>query len=199
MNENVLGSVDVSAALDALIAITEIRDPYTARHQAAVGDLAQRIGQHMGLDEDLVELVRLGGAVHDIGKAGVPLDILTYPGRLGPAQFEIVKCHAAVGASVLRRAHVPWPIAEVAEQHHERLDGSGYPHGLSGEQIILPARIVTVADVVDSVSTHRPYRAALGMDVARDIIVKGIGSDFDGDVVAACLEVMEFPAATQNL
>jgi HD-GYP domain-containing protein (c-di-GMP phosphodiesterase class II) len=139
----------------------------------------------------LVNLIRQAGEVHDIGKIGVPSEILSRPGKLGALEFEIVKTHPTTGFNILSKASLPWPIAEVALQHHERLDGSGYPCGLRGSEIILPARIIAVADVVEAMTQHRPYRPALGLDRALAEVRRGAGTIYDADVVNACLAVFE--------
>ena len=179
----------LEGTIEALSRVIEVRDPFTEGHQTRVGQLAVGIARELGVDETTVALLRLAGEVHDIGKMAVPAEILTRPGRLSPLEFELVKGHCEVGADILRRAVLPWPIAEVAAQHHERLDGSGYPLGLVGEEIILPARIAAVADVVEAMSHHRPHRAALGIDAALAEIRAGAGTAFDGDVVTACERV----------
>ena len=189
----------LAAALDGTLAalgqMTENRDPYTAGHQIHVGALgssiAAAIATEHGLDLKMIELIRQSGDVHDIGKIAVPSEILTKPGRLSPLEFEMVKQHTLVGYDILSRASLPWPIAEVAVQHHERLDGSGYPNGLLGDQIILPARIIAVADVVEAMTQHRPYRPGLGIDKALAEVTEGAGTRFDADVVKCCLAVFE--------
>jgi HD-GYP domain-containing protein (c-di-GMP phosphodiesterase class II) len=189
----------LAAALDGTLAalgqMTENRDPYTAGHQIHVGalgsSLAAAIATECGLDLKMIELIRQSGDVHDIGKVAVPSEILTKPGRLSPLEFEMVKQHTLAGYDILSRASLPWPIAEVAVQHHERLDGSGYPNGLPGDQIILPARIIAVADVVEAMSQHRPYRPGLGIDKALAEMTEGAGTRFDANVVKCCLAVFE--------
>ena len=177
--------------LSALARMAESRDPYTAGHQKRVGALGAAIAAHLGLDDHLIELIRRSGQVHDIGKISVPSEILTFPGGLGALEFTMIQRHTVVGAEILTEASLPWPIAEVALQHHERLDGSGYPYGLRGEEIILPARIIMVADVVEAMSQHRPYRPGLGLDRAFTEVTTGAGTFFDASVVAACLAVFE--------
>ena len=142
----------------------------------------------MGIEPKLVTLIRHGGELHDVGKIAIPAEILTRPGRLSDIEFELVKRHPTVGSEILSRACLPWPIAEVALQHHERLNGSGYPSGLKGDEICLPARIIAVADVVEAMSQHRPYRAALGLEAALDEVSRGAGILFDADVVSACVD-----------
>ena len=180
----------VSAALDGTLAalshLAEGRDPYTAGHQSRVGSLGGAMARYLGLDDTMANLIHKAGQVHDIGKTSIPAEILTRPGRLSTIEFDMIKQHSEVGADILSRAALPWPIADVALQHHERLDGSGYPHGLSGDEIILPARIIAVADVVEAMSQHRPYRPALGLEAALAEVTAGAGRLFDPDVVSAC-------------
>lgn len=185
----------LSTALDGTLAalgqMTETRDPYTSGHQTDVGALGAAIAMQLGLDSKMVQLTRQSGDVHDIGKIAIPSEILTKPGRLSPLEFEMVKTHTLVGYEILSKASLPWPMAEVALQHHERLDGSGYPNGLLGDEIILPARIIAVADVVEAMAHHRPYRPGLGLDVALAEVTEGAGTRFDADVVKCCLAVFE--------
>ncbi len=183
--------VALDGTLSALSRMTETRDPYTAGHQSRVGLLSESIARHLGLDADLVRLIRQAGDVHDIGKIAVPAEILTRPGRLSDVELELVKQHPHVGADILTKATLPWPVADVALQHHERMDGSGYPNGLVGDQIILPARIVAVADVIEAMTAHRPYRPARGIERALAQVKAGSGSLFDVDVVDACVAVIE--------
>ena len=169
----------------------EVRDPYTAGHQRRVAELACAIAQAMGLDEERIHGVRMGALIHDIGKIGIPAEILSKPSRLSPVEFQIVREHAVMGFDILKDVAFPWPVADIAHQHHERIDGSGYPQGLKGEAILLEARIVGVADVVESMASHRPYRPALGLPAALDEIVSKRGVTFDTAVVDACLQVLE--------
>ena len=169
------------------IALTiEKRDPYTAGHQERVADLAVAIGGRMGLDKDRLEGIRLGAMIHDIGKVSVPSEILNRPGRLEPELFNIIKAHPSTGYEIISGIEFPWPLAEMVVQHHERLDGSGYPAGLKGEQILLESRILAVADVVEAMASHRPYRAALGPEAALAEIQRGKGEQYDTEVVDAC-------------
>jgi hypothetical protein len=196
----------LSAALDGTLAalgeMTETRDPYTAGHQVNVGSLgaslAESIASAYGLDAAMIKLIRQSGEVHDIGKISVPSEILTRPGRLTAIEYEMVKRHTLVGYEILSKASLPWPIAEVALQHHERMDGSGYPNGLTGEEIILPARIVAVADVVEAMTQHRPYRPGLGIDKALAEVTAGAGKLFDAEVVASCLAAFDSGFTFEN-
>ncbi len=169
----------------------ELRDPYTAGHQRRVAELACAIARAMGLGEERIHGVRLGAMIHDIGKIGVPAEVLSKPSRLTPIELQIVHEHAVMGFNILKDVKFSWPIAEIAHQHHERMDGSGYPQGLKSEAICLEARIVGVADVVESMASHRPYRPGLGMQAALDEIVGHRGVYYDAQVVDACRQVLE--------
>jgi PAS domain S-box-containing protein/putative nucleotidyltransferase with HDIG domain len=172
----------------SVIALTiEKRDPYTAGHQERVAELAVQIASRMGLSEQRLEGVRLGAMIHDIGKISVPAEILTRPGKLGPELFDIIKSHPLNGYEIISGIDFPWPLAEMVVQHHERLDGSGYPKGLRGDEILLESRILAVADVVEAMASHRPYRAAIGPGVALEEIERGRGTLYDPRVVDACL------------
>lgn len=168
----------------------ELRDPYTAGHQHRVADLACGIAEKMGLDENRIHGVRLGALIHDIGKIGIPAEILSKPSKLTPIEMQLVREHASMGYQILKDIQFPWPIAEIAYQHHERVDGSGYPNRLRGSEILLEARIVAVADVVESIASHRPYRPTLGLKAAIDEIKNNRGTHYDAEVVDACLEIL---------
>lgn len=185
----VAGALD--GTLAALARITEERDPYTAGHQFRVGTLSEAIAVHLGLEPTLVELIRQSGEVHDVGKTAIASEILTKPGRLTELEYRMVQRHCAIGAEILSRASLPWPIAEVALQHHERMDGSGYPNGLTGNEIILPARIVAVADVIEAMMNHRPYRPEVGLEKALHEVTSRAGELYDADVVRSCLAVFD--------
>jgi PAS domain S-box-containing protein/putative nucleotidyltransferase with HDIG domain len=174
----------------AIAGIVELRDPYTAGHQQRVGELAAAIAGQMGLDDDTVAGVRVAGQVHDVGKIAVPAETLNKPGRLSEMEFAVIKEHAQTGYGILRPIDFPWPVAEIVRQHHERLDGSGYPRGLCGADIFLEARILAVADVVEAMASSRPYRAALGSDAALAEVEAGSGVRYDEAVVAACQSVL---------
>ena len=181
----------LEATIQALALTAEARDPYTAGHQRRVADLSQTIAEKMGLSRDLVDGVRMAGSIHDLGKIYVPSEILNKPGKIRANEFELVKSHPQVGYDILKTIEFPWPVADIELQHHERLDGSGYPNGLKGNAILLEARIVAVADVVESMSSHRPYRPALGIEQALIEIKAGRGTLFDEAVVDACVSVFE--------
>jgi PAS domain S-box-containing protein len=165
----------------------EMRDPYTAGHQRRVAEIAVAIGAELGFDARRQEGLRVAGYLHDVGKIRIPSEILSKPGKLSSTEFELVKGHAQASYDVLKDVAFPWPVAEVALQHHERMDGTGYPQGLKGEAILLEARIMAVADVVEAMSSHRPYRPGLGIEKALAEIERGRGSAYDSVVADACL------------
>lgn len=177
------------ATIEAMALTIEKRDPYTAGHQYRVAVLAAAIGTEMGMDNERIESLRLAGQIHDIGKISVPAEILTRPGQLSDVEFEIIKTHSIVGYEIVEDIPFPWPVARMIREHHERLDGSGYPDGLSGDQILPESRILGVADVVEAIASHRPYRAGLGLDVALTEIEEKKGSLYDPVVVDACLRL----------
>jgi len=183
LERSVLGTVD------AVSQMMDLRAPYTAGHEKRVGELSSRIAAEMGLSEHVQRGLRVAGGVHDVGKITVPAEILNRPGKISSIEFDMIKTHAEQGYQVLKNVDFPWPVAEVARQHHERFDGSGYPRGLKGEEIILEARILAVADVVEAMATHRPYRPSLGVEVALAEIERGRGTAFDPVVVDACLKL----------
>jgi PAS domain S-box-containing protein/putative nucleotidyltransferase with HDIG domain len=180
-------------ALGGIIQVTstivEARDPYTAGHQRRVTDLARSIATEMGLKKDQIEGIRTAGVIHDIGKIVVPAEILSKPSRLTDAEFDIIKTHPQVAHEILKEIDFPWPIAQIVLQHHERMNGSGYPLGIPGPEILVEARVLAVADVVEAMATHRPYRPALGIDKALEEISKGSGQLYDSEVVDACLKI----------
>lgn len=180
----------------ALSITVEVRDPYTAGHQRRVAQLACAIAREIGLPEEQIEGIHVAGTLHDIGKIYVPPEILNKPGRITKVEFSLIKTHPQVGHDILEKIEFSWPVARIVHQHHERLDGSGYPLGLSGEDILLEAKILAVADVVEAMSSHRPYRPALGMEKALMEISRNRGILYDSNVVDACLELFqqrEFP------
>ncbi len=175
--------------INAVSAMVELRDPYTSGHERRVSELAGAIGHEMGLPEDEIKGLRIAGSLHDVGKIACPAEILTKPARLTKLEFEIIKAHPQLGYDILKSVRFSWPVAQTILQHHERIDGSGYPRGLKGEQIILPARILAVADTIEAMGSHRPYRPALGIDVALAEVENNSGTLFDPQVVAACLRL----------
>ncbi|MFH1044651.1 MAG: PAS domain S-box protein, partial [Pseudomonadota bacterium] len=177
------------STVEVATTLSEMRDPYTAGHERRVGAIAVAIGAELGFDEQRIEGLRVAGFLHDIGKITIPSEILSKPGKLSPIEFQLIQRHAQASYDVLKDVKFPWPVAEVALQHHERMDGSGYPQGLKGEAILLEARIAAVADVVEAMSSHRPYRAGLGIDKALAEIERGRGSVYDPVVADACLKM----------
>lgn len=177
---------DIIAGMSATI---ELRDPYTAGHQRRVAHLASAIAREMKLPEEQVEGLNLACLVHDFGKIKVPAEILTKPGHLDDIEFSLIKQHPQTGYDILKAIDFPWPIAQTVLQHHERLDGSGYPHGLKDGEIMLEARVLAVADVVEAMVTHRPYRPALGVESALGEIISYRGACFDATVVDACVKL----------
>jgi len=175
--------------VQALASVGEMKDPYTAGHQLHVSQLASSIAQELGFDEERVEGVRVGGLVHDLGKLYVPAEILSKPGKLSQLEFSMIQTHAQAGYEVLKTIQFPWPVAEMALQHHERMNGSGYPRKLKGEEILLEARILAVADVVEAMAFHRPYRPAHGVPKALEEVERGRQEFFDPTVVDACLSL----------
>ena len=175
--------------IQAMSLTVETRDPYTAGHQKRVAELAGAIAEDMGFSKDRVEGIRMAGIIHDLGKIAVPAEILSKPGRINEFEFAIIKTHSQVGHDILKSIEFPWPIAQILLQHHERMDGSGYPLGIKGEDILIESRILAVADVVEAMASHRPYRPALGIDIALEEISKGRGVRYDADVVDACLKL----------
>jgi HD-GYP domain-containing protein (c-di-GMP phosphodiesterase class II) len=167
----------------------ETRNPYTAGHQRRVARLSAAVASELGLDDITVGGIRLAANIHDIGKLGVPAEILSRPERLLPAELELIQEHPRAGHDIMAGVTLPWPVAEMILQHHERIDGSGYPDGLQGEQISIGARIIAVTDTVDAIASHRPYRAALGIDAALTQIADGRCTKFDPDVVDVTLDL----------
>lgn len=165
------------------------RDPHTAGHERRVAGLAVAIGAELGFDAHRQEGLRVGGHLHDIGKIAIPTEILSNPGKLRAIEFQLIQGHPQAGYDILKGVEWPWPVAQVALQHHERIDGSGYPQGLKDGAILLEARIMAVADVVEAISMHRPYRPGLGIDNALAEIERGRGTAYDADVADACLRL----------
>jgi len=186
---------ELEAALDgtllALSRAIDLRDPYTAGHQRQVSLLSEAIAKRMQLDSRSVEAVRIAGLIHDVGKVAVPAEILSKPAPLSEGERLVLEQHPRAGYEVLKNVAFPWPIAQIVLQHHERLDGSGYPNKICGDEIMLEARILAVADIIDAMQAHRPYRSALGRDLAVEEIKREAGRSLDSAVVAACCEVLE--------
>jgi diguanylate cyclase (GGDEF)-like protein len=178
------------AVVRALVAAVEARDPYTAGHQRRVADIAGATGRALGYDAWTVKGITLAASIHDIGKIAIPAEILSKPARLTNAEFELMKGHPRAGHDMLAGIEFPWPVSDMIIQHHERLDGSGYPNGLHADQIGIGARIIAVADVIEAMSAHRPYRSSMGIDAALEAVNAGRGTLFDSDVVDACLSAI---------
>ena len=176
--------------VNGLVSAMEMRDPYTAGHQKRVAELATKIAGEMGLDKDQVNGIRIASLIHDIGKIHVPSEILSKPGKLTDVEFAIVKSHSKAGYEILKTIEFPWPVAETVLQHHEKLDGSSYPNGLTVDDIIIEAKILCVADVIEAMSTHRPYRPALSIEKALDEIIKNKGIKYDEAAVEACVKII---------
>ena len=179
----------MQSTINVVATIGELRDPYTHGHERRVGEIAAAIAEEMGMDGNQVEGIRIAGYLHDVGKIGVPAEILVKPARLTEAEFDLVKDHAQQSYEILKTVPFPWPVAEAAWQHHERLDGNGYPRGLKGDEIIREARVLAVADVVEAMSSHRPYRPGLGIDKALAEIESNRGKLYDPQAVDACLRL----------
>lgn len=181
----------MDGVIHAVSLVVETRDPYTAGHQRRVAELARAIAKEMGLSEWQIMGIHVAGLLHDVGKVAVPTEILSKPGKINQYEFSIIKNHSRVGYEILQRIDFPWPVTQAIVQHHERLDGSGYPEGLTGDNIILEAKILGVADVVEAMSSHRPYRPALGLERALQEISQGSGILYDSGVVTACLKLLK--------
>ena len=179
----------VGTTIQVLVSALEARDPYTAGHQSRSADLARAIATEMGLPQDKIEGIQMASIIHDIGKLAVPTEILTKPTKLTDIEFSLIKEHSQSGYEMLKDVESPWPLAQIVHQHHERMDGSGYPKNLKGDEILLEARILAVADVVEAMASHRPYRPALGIKVALEEIEKNKGVFYDDDVADVCLRL----------
>ena len=179
----------VQATIQAMAMVVEARDPYTAGHQRRVSDLASTIATEMGLSSDRIDGIRVMGAIHDLGKISIPAEILSKPTKLNDMEFGLIKAHAQAGYDILKDIEFPWPVAEIILQHHEKLNGSGYPQGLKGDEILLEARIVGVADKVEAMASHRPYRPSLGLEEALADISQNRGTLYDADAVDVCMRL----------
>ena len=184
-------TVILDGVINALSYTVEARDPYTAGHQKRVTAIAAAIAKELQLSPDQVRAIEMAGMIHDLGKIAIPAEILSKPGRISETEFNLLKIHPQVGYDILKDIRFSMPIADIVLQHHERINGQGYPRSLEGSEILLEARIIAVADVVEAMSSHRPYRPALGLDKALDEIKKNKGTLYDPDVVDACCRIME--------
>jgi PAS domain S-box-containing protein len=179
----------VNTTIQVISSTVEARDPYTSGHQIRSADLARAIAMEMGLPQDKIDAIRMAGSIHDIGKISIPAEILSKPTKLSEIEFSLIKEHARKGYEMLKDVESPWPLAEIVYQHHERMDGSGYPRNLKGDDILMEARILTVADVVEAMASHRPYRAGLGIETALNEIAINKGILYDNGVADACLRL----------
>lgn len=175
--------------VETIARVIEIRDPYTAGHQKRVAKLAVAIGKEMFMGPEKLEVLSMAGMIHDIGKISVPAEILSKPGKLSVAETMLIRMHAQIGATILEPIDFPWPIASIIEQHHEKINGSGYGRGLKGDEILVEAKILCVADVIEAMASHRPYRPALGIAIAIEEIQKNKGILYDTVVVNACIRL----------
>jgi putative two-component system response regulator len=175
----------------AIALAVEMRDPYTAGHQSRVSDLACAMGRELGLSEARIYGLRMASVIHDLGKITIPGEILCKPGRLSGPEYEMVRTHVQSGYDILKNIDFPWPLADIVMQHHERMDGSGYPRGLAGEDILIEARIIAVADVFETIGSHRPYRPSLGIKNAVNELARNKGLLYDEKVVDVCLRLHE--------
>jgi PAS domain S-box-containing protein len=179
----------LQATVQSIAMLVETKDPYTAGHQQRVSQLAQAIAKEMSLTTDQQDFVFTSSIIHDLGKVSVPSELLSKPTKLTEVEFNLIKTHSQSGYNILKDIDFPWPVADAVLQHHERMNGSGYPQNLKGEAILLEARILAVADVVEAISSHRPYRPALGIDFALEEISKNKGLLYDANVVDVCLKL----------
>lgn len=179
----------IGTTIQVMVSAVEIRDPYTAGHQMRSSKIARAIAQEMGLSQEKIDGIRMAGSIHDIGKLSIPAEILSKPTKLSITEFSLIKEHSLKGYEMLKDVESPWPLAEIVYQHHERMDGSGYPRNLKGDEILMEARILAVSDVVESMASHRPYRPALGIDKALEEVEKNRGIFYDVAVADACLRL----------
>lgn len=179
----------LDGTVKAVASMVEARDPYTAGHQTRASALAVAIAQELGLDKEQIEGIKVAGQVHDIGKIQIPSELLTKPTKLTDIEYQLIQTHPQTGYEIVKNIHFPWKIADIILQHHEAIDGSGYPNGLKEDDILLEAKIISVSDVVEAIASHRPYRAALGVDYALNYIEENKGVLYDTEVVDACLKL----------
>ncbi|MBN1383515.1 MAG: response regulator [Elusimicrobia bacterium] len=189
----------LSGAIKTLANIVEVRDPYTSGHQKRVAMLATAIAEKLGLDKDEIEAINTTALIHDVGKIQVPTSILSKPGKLSDVEFKMVKIHSRVGYDILKDIEFPYPVAKIVAQHHERLDGSGYPEGLRSKDITMEAKIIAVADAMEAMISHRPYRPALGIDKAIEEITREKGKLYDSKIVDICITLLKKKSFRDNL
>lgn len=192
---DVLNDLDLDEVMEAFIQVLEsaiaVRDAYTVCHQQRVARFACVIGEEVGLSQERLRALRMAGTIHDLGKIAIPTEILNKPGRLTDIEFALIKSHPLMGSDILKPLEFSGPVTQIILQHHERLDGSGYPYGLEGDDILLEARILGVADVVEAMCSHRPYRPSRGPERALEEIFRNRGIFYDAQVVDACLKLYE--------
>ncbi len=181
----------IRAIISAISLTIESRDLYISGHQQRVTDIACNIAKEMKLDEENIEGIKMAGLIHDIGKIYIPTEILSKQGKLTSAEFDMIKTHPQVGYNILKDIEFPWPIAQIIYQHHERINGSGYPQGLTGEKILIEAKIIAVADVVEAISSDRPYRPSLGLDKALAEIEMNKGILYDSLITDVCIKIFK--------
>ncbi len=179
----------LGTTIRVMVSAVESRDPYTAGHQVRSANLARAIAMEMGLPQEKIDGIRMAGSIHDIGKLSIPAEILSKPTKLTNIEFSLIKVHSEKGYEMLKDVESPWPLADIVYQHHERMDGSGYPRNLKGDEILMEARILAVADVVEAMASHRPYRPAIGLNAALEEIENHKGTLYDTDVVDTCLRL----------
>ena len=177
--------------IDAITLMSEIKDPYTSGHQKRVAIISSTIAAELGLSKDMIDGIYVAGLLHDVGKISVPNDILAKPGKLNEGEFLIIKNHPIVSYNILEHIEFPWPIASIVNQHHERMDGSGYPYGIQGEEMSVGSKILSVADVVEAMTAHRPYRPALGLKKALSEIGDNKGILYDREITEACIKIFK--------
>lgn len=180
---------NLAGTIQAMAMTVETRDPYTAGHQRRTSDIARNIALQMKLSKQEVDGIRMAGVIHDLGKISIPAEILSKPGKIGETEFSLIKSHPQTGYDILKGIDFKWPVAEIVRQHHERMDGSGYPFGLKGDGIRIEAKIIGVADVIEAMSSHRPYRPSLGINKAFAEIMRNSGTLYDTDVVDATVKL----------
>ena len=181
--------VSLEQTIEVIAETVDQRDPYTAGHQRRVADLCVAMAGKLGLSSERTQGLSLAASIHDLGKIGVPAEILAKPGLLTENQYSLLKEHVQLGYEIVKNVQFPWPIAQMILQHHERLDGSGYPRGLKADEIFLEARILAVADAIEAMSSHRPYRASRGIDAALDDVLSNRGTLYDPEAVEACVNL----------
>ena len=179
----------IGTTIQVLVSAVESRDTYTSGHQSRSADLACAIATEMGLDREKIEGIRMAGIIHDIGKLSIPAEILSKPTKLTEIEFALIKEHSRSGYEMLKDVESPWPLAEIVYQHHERINGSGYPRNLKGDEIVIESQILAVADVVEAMASHRPYRPTLGIEAALEEITKNKGILYNNAVADTCLRL----------